>query len=137
MKDDTLKKGSCLCGGIQFEYVGALFDFALCHCKMCRKFSGGPFSSFVGLKKDKFKYTKGEQLETIFSSSHFASRAFCSKCGASLAYFYHKRPDTIFISAGLFDDEIAIQPEKHIFVKDKCLWFDIADNLPQHDDCPY
>lgn len=36
-----------------------------------------------------------------------------------------------FISAGLFDDELGIKPRRHIFVGDKCSWFDITDNIPQ------
>ena len=128
-----VKKGSCLCGGIQFECIGDPFEFGLCHCTMCRKFSGGPFGSFVSIEKDNFKYIKGKELETIFPSSSWASRSFCSKCGSPLMYIYHKSPNRIIISAGLFDDELNIKPKMHIFVKDKCSWFDITDDLPQKE----
>lgn len=126
-----VKKGSCMCSEIQFEYSGAPFSFNLCHCTMCRKFSGGPFGSFLGLKKADFRYTAGEDLITVFKSSDWASRCFCSKCGSSLVYLSHKNPDNYFVAAGIFDDELGIAPKKHIFVKDKCEWFTIADDIPQ------
>lgn len=124
-------KGSCMCGEIQFEYTGKPFTFSLCHCKMCRKFSGSAFGAFIGIKKVDFEYTKGAELETIFSSSEWASRAFCSKCGSSLKYLYHEMEDSIFLSSGVFDDEPDIAPSRHIFVKDKSEWFSITDELPQ------
>lgn len=129
MKD--IKKGSCLCGEIQFEYIGTPFSFNLCHCKMCQKFGGGAFSSYIGLNKEKFKYIKGGKLEKVYISSEWASRTFCSKCGSPLRYIYHDQPESIFICAGLFEGDPGIKPNKHIFVKDKCEWFEITDILPQ------
>lgn len=126
-----IKKGSCMCGEVQFECSGEPFSFSLCHCTMCQKFSGGPFGAFVGVKKKDFKYTQGENTITVFKSSDWASRAFCSKCGSSLMYLYHEAPENCFVGAGAFDDELGIKPKRHIFVKDKCNWFDITDNIEQ------
>ncbi|EQC45204.1 hypothetical protein M899_1053 [Bacteriovorax sp. BSW11_IV] len=36
-----------------------------------------------------------------------------------------------FVSAGVFDDEINIVPTKHIFVKNKCHWYNITDDITQ------
>lgn len=124
-------KGSCMCGSIQFEYIGEPFSFNLCHCKMCQKFSGTSFGAFIGVNKKDFSYTSGKGYITIFESSDWASRSFCSKCGSSLMYLYNEKPDAYFVSAGLFDEKIDFKPEKHIFVKDKCNWYEILDNIPQ------
>ncbi len=126
-----LKKGSCMCGGVKFEYTGTPFSFSLCHCTMCQKFGGGAFGSFIGLKKADFKFSEGEELVTEFKSSDWASRTFCSKCGSSLMYLYHEMNDSYFVSAGLFDSDPEIRPAKHIFVKDKCSWFEITDDIVQ------
>lgn len=126
-----IKHGSCMCGEIKFEYLGSPFSFSLCHCSMCQKFSGGPFGSFIGVKKEDFKFTAGEEAITEFHSSDWASRTFCSKCGSSLMYLYHEMNDSYFVSAGMFDDDPEIRPQKHIFVKDKCPWFKITDDIPQ------
>ena len=129
--DDDVKKGSCLCGGVRFEYRGAFLDFDLCHCSMCRKFCGDPFGAFAGCAKERLKRIRGKELETVFPSSARASRSFCSRCGSSLMYIYHKSPDRVFVSTGLFDGPLGARPGRHVFVQDKCGWFDVADGLPQ------
>jgi hypothetical protein len=96
---------------------------------MCRKFGGNAFGSFVGIRKSDFKYIKGEELLKIFRSSEWASRAFCSICGSSLMFLYDKTPDSYDVSAGAFDSGLDSRPTRHIFVKDKCSWFDITDDL--------
>ncbi len=124
-------KGSCMCNGIKFEYTGKPKRFSYCHCKMCQKFSGGAFGAFLNINKDDLRYTKGEALKKVYISSDWASRTFCSQCGSSLEYNYRETPDNIALSAGLFDDDPKIRATKHIFVKDKCPWYEITDELEQ------
>ncbi len=69
--------------------------------------------------------------EKLYPSSEWASRTFCPNCGSSLKYILHKFPEKVFICAGLFEGDIGIKPNKHIFVKDKCPWFEITDSIPQ------
>ena len=33
-------RGSCLCGGIKFEFSGPMSTSSNCHCSMCRKQHG-------------------------------------------------------------------------------------------------
>jgi hypothetical protein len=37
---------------------------------------------------------------------------------------------------GTLKDKPAIKPSMHIFVGSKAAWFDITDDLPQHDTFP-
>jgi len=37
---------------------------------------------------------------------------------------------------GTLDDDPGIRPQMHIFVGSKAPWFDIADELPQHEEYP-
>jgi hypothetical protein len=46
-----VKSGSCMCGNVQFEYIGTPNRFSLCHCKMCQRFSGGAFGAFVNVNR--------------------------------------------------------------------------------------
>jgi len=126
-----VNKGSCMCGEIQFEFSDTNCSFNLCHCQMCQKFSGSAFGAFFRAKKETFKFIKGEDLEKIYPSSDWASRAFCSNCGSSIRYIYHEKPENVYLSAGLLDGKTELKPVRHIFTKDKCQWFDITDNIPQ------
>jgi len=40
-------RGGCLCGAIQYEVNGPLFDVSNCHCSMCRRFHGAAFSTYA------------------------------------------------------------------------------------------
>ena len=127
-------KGSCLCGSIQFQINNTPKQINLCHCKMCQKFSGSAFGSFMRVHKEDFLVTQGQDLETIYDSSDFAARAFCSKCGSSFRYINKEAPDLIFVAAGCLDDHPGIEPRHHIFVKDKAPWYDIDKKFPQFRD---
>jgi hypothetical protein len=122
---------SCLCGSIEYHLSGRPINFNLCHCTMCRKFHGAAFGPYVRLKSENFNITKGNEYETVYKSSEWASRSFCKKCGSSLRYIYHKEPEVIFIAAGIIDGDPGIKPKQHIFTKDKCAWYEIKDEIPQ------
>ena len=50
-------KGRCLCGDIRYEYRGAPIETLHCHCESCRRHASSPFSTFVVVNKDTFRYT--------------------------------------------------------------------------------
>jgi hypothetical protein len=127
-------KGSCLCKKIQFEIKNAPKQINLCHCKMCQKFSGSAFGSFMRVLARDFKIISGLEFEKVFDSSEWAARAFCSNCGASIRYINKEQPELTFVAAGCLDDDPKICPRHHIFVKDKAPWYEINSNIPQFQD---
>lgn len=129
-----MKNCSCLCGGVKYQVKGKPTKISLCHCRMCQKFSGFAFGSFMRVPTTQYKLIKGANLETVYESSDFASRVFCSRCGSSLRYIFKAAPDQVFLAAGLLDDDPEIRPQNHIFVKNKADWFSIEDSLPQFED---
>lgn len=38
----TVVNGKCLCGTIHFQFKVKSKEFDVCHCGMCRRWSGGP-----------------------------------------------------------------------------------------------
>ncbi len=128
-------RGSCLCGGVQFEIEEAVGPFELCHCPRCRKTSGSAFVAGLGVRSKDFRLTSGSQLirtyEAPIRERPPAYRvAFCSRCGSPV-------PDPpadakwLEIPAGLLDADPLLRPDKHIFVECKSDWFRISDSLPQ------
>ena len=127
-------RGSCLCGGVQFEVDRAVGPFELCHCPRCRKVSGSAFVAGLGVAVRDFRMLSGKELVRTYQApirEHppAYSVAFCSRCGSPV-------PDAptgagwFEIPAGLFDGEIP-EPDRHIFVECKSAWFSITDGLPQ------
>lgn len=128
-------KGSCLCGGVQYEIDGEISLMANCHCSMCRKHHGAPFATFVSADSSGFRWAKGEDLLVRYQSSPGHTRAFCRVCGSSLP-----DPDpgaaSFFLPAGTLDDDPGTRPAAHIFVASKAPWVEISDQLPQFDEYP-
>ena len=122
---------SCLCGAVEFFFRKSPIDFNICHCRMCQKFHGAAFSPYVWFDAADFEITKGQGDEAIYASSAGADRSFCRTCGSSLRYIYKENPQIIFVSAGIFNEALPMRPTHHIFVRDKCIWHEITDNLPQ------
>jgi len=122
-----MHKGSCLCGGVQFEIKGAVRDVIACHCTQCRKTSGHFWAATQVANENLI--LKSDKTLTWFQSSDTARRAFCNTCGSSL--FWEKKGEgKTSIGAGVFDDG-DLETSKHIYTSDKGNYYEIKDGLPQ------
>ena len=128
--------GSCLCGAVRFEVRGAIGPVDHCHCTMCRRSHGAPFSTFGRIRRDALQLTSGADQITRHASSEAVVRSFCASCGSRLFFRHAALPEREFVSIGTLDDESGIAPEAHIFVASKASWYTIGDALPQHDGFP-
>ena len=129
--------GSCLCGGIRFEFTKPAGPFELCHCARCRKVTGSAFFSGLYVRVEDFRLVEGHELITNYEAPILREPpayrvSFCSRCGSPVP-----NPGggsgLVEIPAGLLDDDPAMKPDKHIFVELKSPWFEITDHLPQYD----
>lgn len=133
-----MTKGSCLCGGVTFEFDHFTGPFELCHCNRCRKVSGSAFMAGVAAPRSAFRLLTGRDLirtydAPILNTPPAYRSCFCIRCGSPV-------PDPssdgqfIEIAAGTLDDDPGVKPDKHIFVEKKAAWHTIADALPQLDE---
>ena len=129
--------GSCLCGGIRFEFTKPAGPFELCHCTRCRKVTGSAFFSGLHVLIEDFRLVEGHELITTYEAPILREPpnyrvSFCSRCGSPVP-----NPGggsrLLEIPAGLLDDDPEMKPDKHIFVELKSPWFAITDHLPQYD----
>ena len=130
--------GSCLCGGVTFEFDHFTGPFELCHCNRCRKVSGAAFMAGVAAPRSAFRLLTGHELIKTYDAPILKTppayrSCFCMRCGSPV-------PDPsgesqfIEIAAGTLDDDPRVKPDKHIFIEKKAPWHDIADALPQLDE---
>jgi hypothetical protein len=124
-------KGSCLCGGIEYEVNGELGKVVNCHCSMCRKATGAAFRTRAAVSPAAFRWIVGEDLVSKYQSSPGETRTFCRICGATLATFIAGDPAEIGLALGTLDGDPGVRPSAHIFVGSKAPWFEITDGLPQ------
>jgi hypothetical protein len=127
-------KGSCLCGGIQYEVTGSFGRVVHCHCSMCRKATGAAFRSRAAVPASAFHWLAGETLVSKYESSPGETRTFCRVCGATLPTFFRDHPEQIGLPLGTLDDDPGVRPSAHVFVGSKAPWFEITDDLPQFAD---
>jgi hypothetical protein len=59
----------------------------------------------------------------------------CGECG-SLLYWTVRGGTLARVAYGSLVDEPALEPTAHIFVGSKAPWYEIRDDLPQHDEYP-
>ena len=128
--------GSCLCGAVRFEITSPVLSMGNCHCAMCRKQHGTAFSTYCQIEKSGLQILEGESHIQSYASSDSAERRFCASCGTKLTFTYHEAPDRIWIAAGALDDDPGMTPEYHIFVGSKAPWYEISDEVPQHQGYP-
>lgn len=120
------RSGQCLCGAVQFEAEDIASDFSACHCKMCQRWSSGPFfATTVG----KVSFT-GEEHLTRFQSSDWAERGFCSVCGSNLFFRIRKLPQHE-ICVGAFNDPSGLVMSGEIFVDRKPDGYSMAGDHPR------
>lgn len=109
--------GSCVCGAVSFTLTTPPTQANLCHCSMCRKWSGGVFMGMV-VPRGALEL-KGEEHLTVYTSSPWAERAFCSTCGSSV--YYRVTADgsmqgQYHIGMGSLDDPAGIEIEAEYFI---------------------
>lgn len=125
-----MHQGQCECGAVRFQVANLRDTVTACHCGQCRRMSGHYWASTNSEQKD---YTFfGEEGLTWYVSSDWAERGFCAKCGSSL--FYRMKGEShMSVAAGCLDDASDLVMGRHIFVKDKGPYYELADDVPKID----
>ncbi len=114
-------KGKCLCGAVTFTAEEVDTHAHICHCSMCRNWSGGPFmSATVG----NVKFTGEEHIKS-YRSSEWAERGFCAECGTNLFYRLVE-PSTYIMCTGAFEDADQFSIGGEIYVDEKPKGYDFA-----------
>lgn len=129
-------RGGCLCGSVRYEVRGSVGRVSHCHCAMCRKAHGAAFATYGRVKMEEFVMVSGESDVGRYQSSARATRTFCKKCGSTLQFIVTAQPEIFGLALGTLDDDPGVRPSKHIFVGSKAPWFEITDDLPQHEERP-
>lgn len=116
-------KGKCLCGSVQIEVDYASNELAACHCSMCRTWSGGPM---LAIDCADSVQISGEKNVIRFSSSEWAERGFCGKCGTHL--FYYLKPNNQYhVPAGLVVNDGECKFTHQIFIDEKPEYYEFRN----------
>lgn len=131
MTEKDIYNGGCRCGAIRFRVSGPPVMVEYCHCNSCRRSSGSVVSVLAGFPRSGFDILDG--IATYYGSTRGVQRSFCGTCGSPLFYENQEYPNEVYISLGSFDQPEALPPDRHVWMSDRITWYQIGDDLPQHD----
>jgi hypothetical protein len=118
--------GRCLCGAVTYEAEGIGDEAHVCHCAMCRRWSGGPA---FAIPASSVRFT-GEDHIARHQSSDWAERGFCNRCGTNLFYRFIEA-DQYFLWMGTFDDQSNFKLAREIYVDNKPDCYELSGNHPR------
>jgi hypothetical protein len=119
--------GACLCGAVRFSVRAKSMEVGVCHCSMCRRWTGGPFMAVEAAAPPAFA---GEEHVAVYRSSDWAERGFCGRCGTVL---FWRMPDGrhYAVSAGALDSASAFTLGAQVFIDEKPDFYDFANDTPK------
>jgi hypothetical protein len=123
------REGGCQCGTVR--YVAAELDDHMhaCHCSICRRISGLATLSvtvpFAAMQ------IRGEEHVVVYTSSDWATRAFCGRCGSGLWYRLNGEDADFILSAGTLDDLSGLTLTQEIHVEMKPQGYAFAGDHPR------
>ncbi|WP_318911581.1 GFA family protein (plasmid) [Sinorhizobium medicae] len=129
MPGANLITGGCLCGKRRYAFKGPPSHVGYCHCSMCRRATGGPFTVLVRTEGSSVHWNTPPAL---YRSSPIAVRGFCPDCGSPLFLQYDDDPRLRF-TAGTLDRPEGLAPTDHYGVESRLPWDDSGPGLPAEE----
>lgn len=127
--------GSCLCGNVRFELDSTDGAFETCHCSRCRKVSGSSSLPALSVPEAGFRFLAGIDAIRSFEAPIMTGPPayktfFCGNCGSPTP---SPEPGNghVEIPAGLLDDTLDREPDRHIYVEYTPAWDTQTDTLPR------
>jgi hypothetical protein len=133
MPDQSTLTGGCLCGSVRYEASGAPSLSGTCHCRMCQRASGAPYTGLLFMPSDNVRVTKGKPH--IYQSSPTSNRHFCGHCGSPLFFERHTRSLTALM-VGSLDDPNIFKPQMQVCLESAMTWVDSLDDVPRYSQKP-
>lgn len=114
------REGGCLCGAVRFTARLTGTNFGVCHCPMCRKWTG---SALLGITvpEGNVAWTGAEHVARRQSSA-WGERAWCAECGSAI--WFRVTVDgpyagNVELPVGLFDDANGLTMTNEIYIDHK------------------
>lgn len=122
--------GRCLCDAVRFEVDVPERTYSVCHCGLCRRWSGGPLMS-VHCPEPNTEWLNDEGL-TWYQGTPWAQRGFCSRCGSNLFWRLAEQPEgMLIVSVDALDDDDGFALDRHIYSDAKPDRYEFADDRPR------
>ena len=121
-------RGSCLCGGVEFELAEAPETLRYCHCESCKKLSGSIGTVNGRVPSNAIRILAGKELLQTFQPAEGSAKTFCRTCGSNLFGGGWPDSETTSVRASALDDSFDARPSAHLFVRSVAAWETLPDD---------
>jgi hypothetical protein len=121
-------RGSCLCGGVEFEVTQVPETLRYCHCESCKKLSGSIGTVNGRVPSNTIRILAGKDLLQTFQPAEGSAKTFCRTCGSNLFGGGWPDSETTSVRASALDDPFEARPSAHLFVRSVAAWETLPDD---------
>ncbi len=125
----SLVTGGCLCGAVAFAFETPTLFAGHCHCTMCQRAHGAGFVTWVGVREDGFRITRGAADVQHYRSSSHTTRSFCRRCGSSMFCNSDNHENVIDLTVANLHGELDREVGTHFYYDCRASWLTIDDEL--------
>ena len=126
----TIVKGSCNCGAVQYKITGKHLMAVNCHCQDCREAHGSPYTHVIVYDYEQVQWTKGEENLNRYDRRGANRRTFCKVCGTPMCSDLYKGKKFAFFAPSAREGKFPA-PTGHIFTNEACSYQSMpGDKLP-------
>ena len=125
--------GSCLCTAVKYVIEGPVKAVANCHCKTCKKITGGVFETIAIVDENHLEVVMGQENLTSYSIGENATKYFCRTCGTPVYNLHKKYPGNCMTHVGSLDDPSLVSPAINIFCESMLPWVKTIADLPSFE----
>ena len=122
--------GGCLCGAVAYEADGVAGPVVHCHCRTCQKAHSAAFATTARVRRDEFRWLRGEDARAAYASSPGKLRHFCTRCGSQLISEWVDQP-MVILRIATTESGLDAMPERHIWTSHQPPWDIGRDDLPR------
>lgn len=124
-------EGQCNCGAVRFVIEGSAGDAYVCHCSICRRWTGSNGVAVVVVPNGAFRWVQGESEVSRWQKPDADwQSSFCRRCGSALPG--SNDPARMFVPVGLLPGDAVSRVAHHIWVDSKAAWDCIGDTGKRH-----
>ncbi len=137
-KERQMRRGSCQCGQVQFEFTGEPINQVFCYCTDCQKRTGSDQWFGIWVPSENFRFT-GESEPAVYTTQDDAGGNIhcytCPNCGVSLSVEF-SRAGFHTVAAACIDGNEEFKPKLAIFTSSAPKWAIVPTDIPVFDKLP-
>jgi hypothetical protein len=117
------KFGTCQCGEVGYTVRGSIVQVVNCHCGLCRRTTGAPFSSYVVIREANFAVIRGQGSLGSFAVTKRTTKRFCKTCGTPIFNSNPEMyPSLVMLYLGTLNGHEELTPAIDIFCEKRLQW---------------